>query len=43
MPKSHIHMFPSSDNIVTAYASTTITETGSDNEQRPIDVVLTEV
>ena len=36
-------MFPSSDNIVTAYASTTITETGSDNDQRPMDILLIEV
>ena len=36
-------MLPSCDSIGDYYAATTITETDSDNEQQPMDVVLTEV
>ena len=37
------HKLPSRDSIGTDSAATTITETGSNNDQRPIDVVLTEL
>ena len=33
----------SCDDIITASANTTITETSSDNDQQPMDEVLTEV
>ena len=36
-------MLSSYDNIGTASANTTITETNSDNDQQPMDVLLTEV
>ena len=37
------NMLSSCDNIGTDYSNTTITETYSDNDQQPMDVLLTEI